>query len=303
MVETNLADIINDFDNLKSSHQDSPQKDDKEINKEINEYTTQPSNIIDDFAKAYPENIMEENTSNNDKQENGNNDTFRPTPIQINTVAFSNWFSKHVDNFEDINELEFNIEGIPEKEMVLLTVPVGNDKLVNNVPQRRLEVIRNADSYMVFDKEPESIFFFTNGLFEITYDLGDNQYIISYAAKSGLLNFYAVKKDDIIIPIFMMPKLKRRDLSFNVYKFNNDILNDDILNKDIDINLLVYHYKQASKIQDEVKTNLDAIKWAISRKNEMIDLNHWIIIDKLIISILGLNQVEEVYNSTSESSE
>ncbi len=283
-MDISLADLIKD----NEIESESAIPDESDITKEINEFiNTNTDDIISDYTLV-PEGENEETFYKGFSSEllKSKTEGF----MTLDTINLYDWSKKFLNYLGDVTLLNMKAAGVRTNEMLCVTVPTNSGKDVDGVPERRIEFVRNANIYNVFDIKPENIFFFTNGLFNITYKLGKRQYLISYGTKSGLINFYGVGFKGMIIPILKLEKLKKRDSDFTIQIISSDIITDEIMKTNCNIEMLIYSYKQLSKSADEIKTNEDVIRWFMMRKNLMIDLNHWMVIDDLIVSMFKFQE-------------
>ncbi len=277
----NLASLIDD----KLVSDVKPDVSDQEIIKDVDEFIKSNkgcTNIISDFAHVFVEDQTEENMKQT-------HEIIAPdSTSRLSSINLYDWFQTYVSSFDDITELELKVDGIKSSEILCVAILTNSGTLVDGHPERRIEFIKNVDGYNIFNLTPKRFLFFTNGLFQIVYLLGDNEYIISYGSKSGLINYYARKVEGIYVPLFKMPKMKRKAQDYVVYRFSDKILTDDILKENPNIESFYYRYKKLSDIEEPLSTKLDVIKWFDSKKLQMVDLNHWISIDELIIDILNI---------------
>ena len=120
-----------------------------------------------------------------------------------------------------------------------------------------------------------------------------NIYMKSYILGSGIINYFCVSVNDILIPYDHLT-VKRSKSDFVVpVKYKGDISKAqslfDILNKIPDFEAIELMYKQFGKVKDKLTTKFDIIGWLIKRQDESIDINHHLIIDKLLLSILEIS--------------
>ncbi len=283
-MDMSLADLIRDEE--INSEPEIPNESiiTEEINKFVNTNTT---NIISDYTLV-PEDKNQETYYKGFSSEllKSKTEGF----MTLETLNLYDWTKKYVNHLGDVTLLNMKAAGVRSNEMLCITVPTNSGKDVDGVPERRIEFVRNANTYNVLDIKPVNMFFFTNGLFNITYGIGKKQFLISYGTKSGLINFYGIDYKGMIIPILKLEKLKKRDSDFIIQIISSDILTDEIMKINCNIEMLIYRYKQLSKTTEEIKTNEDVIRWFMMRKNLMIDLNHWMVIDDLIVSMFKFQE-------------
>lgn len=120
-----------------------------------------------------------------------------------------------------------------------------------------------------------------------------NIFIKSYILGSGIINYFCVSINDILIPYdHLTVKRSKKDFIVPI-KFKGDITKADalfeVLNKTPDFEAIELMYKQFGKVKDKLTTKIDIITWLTKRQEESIDINHHLIIDKLLLSILEIS--------------
>ena len=168
-------------------------------------------------------------------------------------------------------------------------MPVHGGTLVNGHPQRRIEFIRNPDKYFILNLEPVSLDFLTKGLFVTTQIVDENNFIISYGIRSSLANFYGIQYDNFVLPVIELPKMKRRSDIYDIFIFDEKISLDELLMLKPDTDMIGYNYPPFKKLDEtNFKTKFDVILWLLTKRQESIDLAHWMTIDSTICKIINL---------------
>lgn len=231
------------------------------------------------------------------------------TDMSINLILFTDFLTKYKDDLNQINVSKVS----PKREGVIIDNSKNALLMVKESDgeddKRELYLVKDANKIKVPDMRPSKIIFFSNDLFKIIYDYnqtfplreGDSNFFIkAYNTKANLVCSYCVqvsandvekddegnvtqtKTRDFLVPYYAIKVKKEQKIPFVTPPENMT----DILMKDVDIEAVILNYKQAVKIKDSVKTNMEAIDWLISRQESAIDVNHQLLIDKIVLDIV-----------------
>jgi len=203
-----------------------------------------------------------------------------PTIDVINTVVLSAWFEQNHERFDNINHVKVAIRGIDPSKTLIMSVSTKDQEGENQ--KRKLFTFEEADITPVLDLPGLAMDVFNNG-FKIIYSYNDI-FLKCYGVKTGLFIVFCKNIDNQIIS-YAMTKLKRKDISLNViYRNTEDILAKLVLPEDTES--LQILYKQIVKHIDKIKTKQDTVNWFLERQKTVMDINHHLQIDNILIRSL-----------------
>lgn len=210
------------------------------------------------------------------------------TSVVINMELLCDWFEKNHNAFENVNHVKVSIRGIDPKETLIFSVlhPDGGNDATGN-PVRKLRIWDNANSFNVPELPAIGMDILNNG-FQITYDIGNDILMKCYAVKTGLNIVYYKIIDGIALP-YSIEKIKRSQDHFEA-KFVTDeqiALMTNKLTMNADMEGFEIQYKQIHKHTDGMVTNKDAIEWIIGKKEQVMDVNHHLQLDNIMIWLLS----------------
>lgn len=230
------------------------------------------------------------------------------TKESINLITLTDWLTKYKDDLNQINisKVSPKREGviIDNSKNALLMVKESDSE--NDM--RELYLVKDANKIKVPDMKPSKVKFFSNDSFKIIFEYGqsnslqegdENFYIKSYVTKSNMTCSYCVRitatdqgdgaiearTRNMLVPYYSI-KTKRNDTKIPYVVSPVNIITD-ILIKNVDIEAIILQYKQASKIGESLKTNIEVIDWLIKRQEIAVDINHQLLIDKIILDIIN----------------
>ncbi len=203
---------------------------------------------------------------------------------QIRATVLTDWFEEHVDSFPDISAVRLQIRGVDPRKTLVVTVadPSGETDDQDN-PKRNLEFIKNADTQPVLDIAPTVMDIYSNG-FRIMYP-SERGSIKCYGTKTGLEVIFCESMGGFDIP-YAIAKMKKADDGIDIIEPPE--VTDGWLNEPADREALTIAYRQASKIIETINTNNDVVAFLCGRQAEIRDINHHIQIDKVLMTLQGI---------------
>lgn len=216
-----------------------------------------------------------------------------PTPENSTSVAITmellcDWFEKNHNSFENVNHVKVSIRGIDPKETLIFSVlhPDGGDDGSGNL-KRKLRIWDNANSFHVPDLPAISMDILNNG-FQIMYDINNDTLMKCYAVKTGLNIVYYKVINGLALP-YSMEKIKRAQDHFEAKYISDEQVTHmtEKLKMNADMEGFEIQYKQIHKHTDGIVTTQDAIEWIMTRKEEVMDVNHHLQLDNIMIWLLS----------------
>jgi len=231
--------------------------------------------------------IPEEHVENTEQNETMPEEELTDTEIEtlpvvdnmINTTNLAAWIRTQI--FENLRLPTVTLQGIdPDKQLIVISIDETKD-LEN---QRKIFIFDHADVIPVLDL-PASEMQISQNTFKIIYRMEEEAIAIkSYRVRQGLTNIFCRIVDGLLIP-YSLIRLKKNDTGISEIPLPPDI---DTIKTKLDANANFENYKilyKQFKNTDDMETNRDVMDWFINRQIGIIDINHHIQIDNVIIEI------------------
>ena len=201
-------------------------------------------------------------------------------PIKINLTNFYDWFEENSDKISLVSRVRAEVSNINAKDNIILKVQKGKDS------EMELISFYNPAERPVLNLIPLSLKVFKNDTFEALHYYSDEILFRSYGVKTGLICVCCFYHDQCVIPISRCKVKKNATevvINFDkekVEKIKNSF--EDTVNIE-DIQIL---YSQAIKNKNVFSTKINTIKWFLERRQSVVDINHLLKIDNVLINIL-----------------
>ncbi len=202
----------------------------------------------------------------------------------IGVTTLSGWFQENSSNFDNINQVQVSIRGIDPNANLIMAIKNGTEETDGSEESKRqLKVFDNADTQPILNLKGIDMQVYNNG-FRVICEYKDNIYIKCYGVRTGLIAVFCNNIQGFLIP-YHVAKVKRTDEQVEVTrKLASEV--EVKLTERSNLEDLQLRYKQSSKAVDDIKTNMDTVKWLISKQTEISDINHHLQIDNVIIETL-----------------
>ena len=214
----------------------------------------------------------------------------QPQPVstnyEISTISFPDWFSQNHQRFTNVGHVRLSIVGVRSERNFIFKIPDPKGGLLDDgSPEMILCLFMDAHKIPVLDLPGTSINVYHSSTFKIVYDLGSGKFLKCYGVKTGLIVIYCVNIGNKLIP-YRMTKLKKKDGGLNTIEPNLTQIQNK-LNQNVDKESLLLQYNQVNKNLDDLTTVQSAIDWLLERTETILDVNHLLQIDKVIINLVS----------------
>ena len=207
--------------------------------------------------------------------------------VGIRLTNLSTWFEDNRTNLPNVRRVRMDIAGIDPDKTLLLSVVLPNQTTTEGQePNRDIFVFKGADTIPVLDYQGMAMFVYNNG-FEVHHRMEDDYILKCYGIKTGLIVVHCLVVGDQIIP-FAKEKIKRKDPGINRMDhlpFKEKL--EEIKESNADQESIQLQYKQITKFLSGITTNQDAIDWLVNRQVGLMDINHLLQLDDVMINILS----------------
>jgi len=202
-----------------------------------------------------------------------------PAKNFIPIANLTEWFERNHENFPNISRVRLSLKGVDSSKTLVFTVATGSEDT------RELKMFEDADTHPIVDLPGLRMDPYKHGFGVISEYKGEffGCFIKSYIIRTGLITTLCQKVDDVFVP-YVTKKLKRTDDWLEVEECPYDIAAK--MATPLSKETLMLLYKQSIKVIDSLHTTGDAIKWLISKQVDIMDVNHHLQIDFVIIELL-----------------
>jgi len=220
-------------------------------------------------------NLKEENDTNEEISEPVNNNV-----TEIGLTNFYDWYESFSSQITGISQIKNQVSSIDVKDSIIFKIPkVGSDIM-------ELVSFYKPTTRPILNLPPIYIKIFKNDTFEVLHQFNNEIFIKSYGVKTGLIVVYCVNVNGKIVP-FEKVKIKKNVTSVKLT--SHDGLVKEIENKltdNVDTEAIQLLYKQAVKFSNEFTTKESTIDWFLKKQQEVVDINHLIKIDNVLIHVI-----------------
>lgn len=217
------------------------------------------------------------NSSQSDEKEKEDDPT---EGADISLTNFYDWFEKYSSAISGVAQVKAEVSNIDSKDSIIFKIPKkGTDK-------SELVSFYKPTSRPIINLPPIAMNLFKNDTFEVIHAYSDSIIIKSYGVKTGLIVVYCANVDGKIVP-YEKAKIKKNVTSFKL--ISHDGIVDEIksrLSEDVDVEAIQLLYKQAIKIKDVFTTKEKTLEWFLKRQQEVVDINHLLKIDNVLINVI-----------------
>lgn len=220
--------------------------------------------------------------------ETGTHEAIEETPAvaKVGITSLTDWFRRNHERFDNINYVRVSIRGVDPDKYLIVTSPEDDGSVdEEGNPRRKLKVFESADSHPVLDLPGSAMEAFNNGTFMVLYQYADTDIVFKcYGIRAGLIVVACQNVDGALIP-YNIQRVKKRDTEIEIPVFDGSDPRVKLA-QDLDKEVLQLLYRQSAKEVDNFTTNQDALNWLVGRQAEMIDINHLLQIDNVLLSLI-----------------
>jgi|ADurb_Leu_01_Slu_FD_contig_121_78258_length_28057_multi_3_in_0_out_0_25 hypothetical protein len=237
--------------------------------------------VTKDSKPASMEELDLSSAKKNDKTPTDTKKKEEEKTSRIGVISLYDWFEKNKEKFiSHIKKVKVESKDVNQKRNLAFSVLVGKE----GSSERDLFIIKPADQIKVLDLPGVGMNIYNNG-FRILYDVGNSIILKAYGIKTGLIITYCLNVDGMLIP-YASTKLKKKDPGLEIVEPNVQEIGRRLgLNTDLESAILLY--KQLQKSDERIVSNMDLLKWFISRERGVVDINHFLLIDKVLMFVFA----------------
>jgi len=212
--------------------------------------------------------------------------------ITVQLTDLFTWIETHLPGLESHSKIKLQVAGVDEDTVVIKGPKSGSDS-----SKKELFLIKDCKDIIVPNIPIINLTIFKNNTMKFLSQLQvtnhPDLFMKSYILGSGIINMFCLSINDTLVPYDHLT-VKRSKKEFIIpikYQGEPTVMDNlfEVLEKTPDYEGIELMYKQFGKIKDKLTTKIDIIKWLNKRQDESIDINHHLVIDKVLLSILEIS--------------
>lgn len=223
--------------------------------------------------------VEDDNEEVVEREEPKDNDT-------INITSLLNWFENNESTFENIKPVKVKIQDGDPNNLILSVQNLEGRKNDDKKTMRIILGFENAHKIPFLNLQAIVMNIFKNNNFRVLYPTNiEDIFVKCYSVNSGLIAIFCSHYGDLLIP-YVIKRIKRKDQNIEIITNENKDNLDTILSQTADLEAIQLLYKQSAKVVDKLSDNKSVIEWLLDRQKDILDINHLLQIDNLIIEIM-----------------
>jgi len=233
-----------------------------------------PPDVVD-LEDVVEEEIDEEVTEEETKDDN-----------LINITSLLSWFENNETMFENLKPVKVKIQDGDPNNLILSVQNLEGRKNDDKKIMRIILGFENAHKIPFLNLQAIAMNIFKNNNFRVLYPTNiEDIFVKCYSVNNGLITIFCSHHGDLLIP-YVIKRIKRKDKNIEIITNENKDNLDTILSQDADLEAIQLLYKQSVKVVDKLSDNKSVIEWLLGRQKDILDINHLLQIDNLIIEIM-----------------
>jgi hypothetical protein len=237
--------------------------------------------MVKNFNKASVVNKVVDVPSKVSSDEKLKDDDVEDKSTQLSLINFYDWYEANAGSIQNIARVKAEVSNIDAKDSMIFKVAKGRAG-----DEMELVSFYNPATRPILNLPPVYMKIFKNDTFEVLHQLNDEIFIKSYGVKTGLIVVYCANVDGKIIP-YERIKVKKNVSSIKLA--GSPGISKDIkerLKEEVDVEAIQLLYKQAVKVKDEFTTKEKTLDWFLKKQLEVVDINHLLKIDHVLITVI-----------------
>ena len=204
----------------------------------------------------------------------------------VSMISFTNWIEKNnnlLGPTSDVAKVKIAVSDVEADKSVGFKAPnLKGEKDETGKIKKDLFFIKEINTINVLDLPVYNLKFFKGDIFRIIHEYNPQIYIKEYSTKNGSTLVFCTPIDNHLIPYFRI-KVKSKDLNIKIVEPNIPELTEKLKGNG-DLEALQLLYKQSIQVKDQLTTMKAIVEWMLKRYADVIDVNHQILIDSVLIA-------------------
>jgi|LSQX01.3.fsa_nt_gb hypothetical protein len=200
---------------------------------------------------------------------------------EINLINFYDWYETYCASIHNVARVKAEVSNINVKDSIIFKIQKGkpDDTIMELVS------FYNPGSRPILNLPPVYMKVFKNDTFEVLHTFSSDIFIKSYGVKTGLILVFCANVDGKIVPYHRI-KIKKNITSITLDTLPNISEIRERLTENVDVEAVQLLYKQASKYLNEFTTKDNTLNWFLKKQTEVVDINHLLKIDTVLINVI-----------------
>ncbi len=200
---------------------------------------------------------------------------------EISLINFYDWYEANCSSIHNVARVKAEVSNINVKDSIIFKIQKGKPE------DESMELVSfyNPGARPILNLPPVYMKVFKNDTFEVLHSYSDEIFVKSYGVKTGLILIFCANVDGKIVPYHRI-KIKKNVTTIKLDKLPDIPSIRERLSEDVDVESVQLLYKQAIKYLSEFTTKENTLNWFLKKETEVIDINHLLKIDSVLINVI-----------------
>jgi hypothetical protein len=199
--------------------------------------------------------------------------------VSVDVVPLTSWLPPNVSKFENIKMVTISVRDVkPDIDLVLAVSDLETPS------SKRLKIIEGANTQFVLNLPGVAMSVFNSGFYILfSHPQHQNMFIKGYSLRNNLIAVLCLAHSGMLLP-YQMFKVKKKSTTVTLMLPPEESIIQK-LDAPLDRRIFELRYRQSEKAKALPKVK-DAVEWMLARAVEMMDINHLIQIDNVLMNTL-----------------
>ena len=203
-----------------------------------------------------------------------------PEVKKIGITNLYDWYEQHLSDISTVGRVRTEVSEVNSKDSIIFKVPKGKSDT-----EKELISFYNPLSQPILNLPPVGeMRIFKNNTFVVIHNYNDSIFIKSYGVKTGLILVFCILVENQLVPFNKM-KVKKKVADIEIVEMNPEEIKER-LSTPVDMETVQLLYSQIIKHSSNITTRQELLTWFLEKIDDVIDINHLIKIDNVLIKVI-----------------
>jgi len=206
--------------------------------------------------------------------------------VPDNLINMTSWVRQYMDAIPgDIKILSVKVKDVDPDEDIMLVMPHPDGTILEDGShKRKFRQFENSNKIPMINLPGEAAAFFSNTAFMVVHATEREDVKIKFYGISSRQAVFCQVVGDLLIP-YAIKKIKKNDKNIEMIAPPDGIA--ELLAAPANKENLLIRYKQIEKSLGDIETTEDAMKFFAAKSASIVDINHLLHIDNVIINTVN----------------
>jgi len=209
-----------------------------------------------------------------------------PEVAPENITTMTVWAREFVEAIdENIKILSVKVKNVDPDEDIMLVMPHPDGEILEDgTTKRKFRQFENSNKMPMINLPGEAAAFFSNTAFMIIHSTERDDVKIKFYGVSARQAVFCQVINDMLIP-YAIRKIKKNDKNLDMVEPPEGLA--ELIAGPAPMENLIIRYKQIEKSQEGMETLEDALKYFAEKAAAVVDINHLLHIDNVIVNTVN----------------